>query len=93
MHTAYCIGIVPNTAQNVGIDGWSVSHRCPHFGQYRSDTDAQYRSDTDAQYRICCIPRIHLACQSQLLEMQHFSMGEKGREGGSREGGDVFLVV
>ena len=30
---------------------------------------------------------IHLACQSQVHEMQHISMAEK-----RREGGDVFLV-
>ena len=36
---------------------------------------------------------IHLAFQSQVRETQHFSVGEKRREGGRRGGEEVFSVV
>ena len=35
---------------------------------------------------------IHLTCQSQVHEMQHFSMMEKRREGGSQDDGNVVVV-
>ena len=36
---------------------------------------------------------IHLACQSQVCELQHFSMAEKRMEGGIRDGEEFILVV